>query len=144
MLLDCEALAACSGLNAFAPNINIFRDPRWGRGSETYGEDPLLTGTLAEAFVQGMQGNDSMYTKVGHLHINSEVLPGMENLPALLVAQSQTLALLSDCPDVKPAQEASPVGTQTSRAACPPKDCPLCAPVPAGGGHLQALCSLQP
>lgn len=45
------------GLNFWTPNINIFRDPRWGRGQETYGEDPYLTATMAGAFVQGLQGN---------------------------------------------------------------------------------------
>ncbi|MGM9486589.1 glycoside hydrolase family 3 C-terminal domain-containing protein [Ideonella sp. YS5] len=46
------------GLNTWAPNINIFRDPRWGRGQETYGEDPYLTATLGVAFITGMQGPD--------------------------------------------------------------------------------------
>lgn len=46
------------GLTYWSPNINIFRDPRWGRGQETYGEDPLLTGTMATAFIQGVQGPD--------------------------------------------------------------------------------------
>jgi beta-glucosidase len=46
-------------LNTWSPNINIFRDPRWGRGQETYGEDPFLTGQLAKAFVRGMQGPDA-------------------------------------------------------------------------------------
>ncbi len=44
------------GLTFWAPNVNIFRDPRWGRGHETYGEDPYLTGELGEAFVEGLQG----------------------------------------------------------------------------------------
>jgi beta-glucosidase len=52
------------GLTFWSPNINIFRDPRWGRGQETYGEDPFLTGRLAVAFIQGMQGNDPHYYKV--------------------------------------------------------------------------------
>jgi len=47
------------GLTFFSPNINIFRDPRWGRGMETYGEDPFLTGRLAVQFVRGLQGDDS-------------------------------------------------------------------------------------
>ena len=46
------------GLSFFSPNINIFRDPRWGRGQETYGEDPFLTGQVAVAFITGMQGPD--------------------------------------------------------------------------------------
>jgi len=52
------------GLTFWAPNINIFRDPRWGRGQETYGEDPFLTGRLGVAFVTGMQGNDPKYLKL--------------------------------------------------------------------------------
>ncbi|MDR2086858.1 MAG: glycoside hydrolase family 3 C-terminal domain-containing protein [Dysgonamonadaceae bacterium] len=51
------------GLTYWTPNINIFRDPRWGRGQETYGEDPFLTATLASNFVQGLQGNDPHYLK---------------------------------------------------------------------------------
>lgn len=51
------------GLTFWSPNINIFRDPRWGRGHETYGEDPLLTGKMGSAFVKGMQGDDERYLK---------------------------------------------------------------------------------
>lgn len=51
------------GLTFWTPNINIFRDPRWGRGMETYGEDPYLTGELAVPFIQGLQGNDPNYFK---------------------------------------------------------------------------------
>ena len=49
------------GLTFWSPNINIFRDPRWGRGQETYGEDPYLTGRLGVAFVKGLQGDDPRY-----------------------------------------------------------------------------------
>jgi beta-glucosidase len=49
------------GLDFWAPNINIFRDPRWGRGQETYGEDPFLTGRMAVAYVSGMQGDDPLH-----------------------------------------------------------------------------------
>ena len=49
------------GLDFWAPNLNIFRDPRWGRGQETYGEDPFLTARMGVAFVRGMQGNDPKY-----------------------------------------------------------------------------------
>jgi beta-glucosidase len=52
------------GLDFWAPNVNIFRDPRWGRGQETYGEDPFLTGRMAVAFVTGMQGDNSTYYRV--------------------------------------------------------------------------------
>lgn len=49
------------GLTIWSPNINIFRDPRWGRGQETYGEDPFLTATLGTAFVEGIQGDNPKY-----------------------------------------------------------------------------------
>jgi beta-glucosidase len=52
------------GLDFWSPNINIFRDPRWGRGQETYGEDPFLTGKMGTAFVTGMQGDDPKYYRV--------------------------------------------------------------------------------
>ncbi len=52
------------GLTFWTPNINIFRDPRWGRGQETYGEDPFLTGKLGAALVRGLQGDDPKYLKV--------------------------------------------------------------------------------
>jgi beta-glucosidase len=51
------------GLTFWTPNINIFRDPRWGRGHETYGEDPFLTATMGTAFVKGLQGDDPRYLK---------------------------------------------------------------------------------
>jgi beta-glucosidase len=52
------------GLTIWSPNINIFRDPRWGRGQETYGEDPVLTGRLGAAFIRGLQGADPAHPKV--------------------------------------------------------------------------------
>jgi beta-glucosidase len=51
------------GVNFYAPNINIFRDPRWGRGQETFGEDPFLTAQIGVAFVKGLQGDDPHYVK---------------------------------------------------------------------------------
>jgi beta-glucosidase len=51
------------GLTFWTPNINLFRDPRWGRGMETYGEDPYLTGRMAVAFIHGLQGDDPKYLK---------------------------------------------------------------------------------
>jgi len=51
------------GLTIWSPNINIFRDPRWGRGQETYGEDPLLTAQFSVAFVRGLQGDDPHYLR---------------------------------------------------------------------------------
>ncbi|HTV84472.1 MAG TPA: glycoside hydrolase family 3 C-terminal domain-containing protein [Dyella sp.] len=56
--------ARYEGLTFWSPNINIFRDPRWGRGQETYGEDPFLTSRMGVAFVRGMQGNDPKYRKL--------------------------------------------------------------------------------
>src|SRR5437764_2770667 len=75
------------GLTFWTPNINIFRDPRWGRGQETYGEDPFLTGQLGVAFVRGLQGNDPKYLKVvatpKHFAVHSgpEVLRHGFNVP---------------------------------------------------------------
>lgn len=63
------------GLTFWSPNINIFRDPRWGRGQETYGEDPYLTGRLAVEFIKGLQGDDPKYFKtiatVKHFAVHS-------------------------------------------------------------------------
>src|ERR1700722_8993317 len=63
------------GLTFWSPNINIFRDPRWGRGQETYGEDPWLTGRLAVQFIKGLQGDDPHYFKtiatVKHFAVHS-------------------------------------------------------------------------
>jgi beta-glucosidase len=56
--------AIYQGLTFWTPNINLFRDPRWGRGMETYGEDPYLTGRMAVQFVKGLQGDDPKYLKV--------------------------------------------------------------------------------
>jgi beta-glucosidase len=52
------------GLTVWSPNINIFRDPRWGRGQETYGEDPFLTGQMGSAYITGLQGDDPRYLKM--------------------------------------------------------------------------------
>ncbi len=68
------------GLTYWTPNINIFRDPRWGRGQETYGEDPYLTSMLGKAFVTGLQGDDPKYLKAAacakHYAIHSGPEPG--------------------------------------------------------------------
>jgi beta-glucosidase len=67
--------AIYQGLTLWSPNINIFRDPRWGRGQETYGEDPYLTGRLAVDFIRGLQGGDEKYYKtiatVKHFAVHS-------------------------------------------------------------------------
>ena len=69
-----------TGLSFWSPNINIFRDPRWGRGHETYGEDPLLTGKIGKAFVQGLQGNHNKYLKVAAGAKHFAVHSGPENI----------------------------------------------------------------
>ncbi len=56
--------AIYTGLTYWSPNVNIFRDPRWGRGQETFGEDPYLTASLGVAFVKGLQGDDPNYLKL--------------------------------------------------------------------------------
>src|SRR3982750_4803312 len=66
------------GLDFWAPNINIFRDPRWGRGQETYGEDPFLTARMGVAFVTGMQGDDPKYYRVISTPKNYAVHSGPE------------------------------------------------------------------
>ncbi len=68
------------GLTYWTPNINIFRDPRWGRGQETYGEDPFLTAMLGKAFVHGLQGNDPKYLKAAACAKHYAVHSGPEPL----------------------------------------------------------------
>ena len=63
------------GLTYWSPNINIFRDPRWGRGHETFGEDPYLTAHMGEKFIEGIQGDDEKFLKaaacVKHMAVHS-------------------------------------------------------------------------
>jgi beta-glucosidase len=68
------------GLTMWSPNINIFRDPRWGRGQETWGEDPLLTGEMAAAFVRGLQGDHPKYLKTAACAKHYVVHSGPEKL----------------------------------------------------------------
>ena len=68
------------GLTFWTPNINIFRDPRWGRGQETYGEDPYLTSRMGVALVTGLQGNDPTYLKVAACAKHFAVHSGPEKL----------------------------------------------------------------
>ncbi|MBN1482981.1 glycoside hydrolase family 3 protein [candidate division KSB1 bacterium] len=76
------------GLTFWTPNINIFRDPRWGRGMETYGEDPFLTGRLAVNFVRGLQGNHPKYLKavatVKHYAVHSGPEPERHTFDAVI------------------------------------------------------------
>lgn len=68
------------GLTFWSPTINIFRDPRWGRGQETYGEDPFLTSELGKAFVKGLQGEHPVYLKVAACAKHYAVHSGPEKL----------------------------------------------------------------
>ena len=70
----------CTGLTFWSPNINIFRDPRWGRGMETWGEDPYLTGEMGVAFVKGLQGDDPVYLKAAACAKHFAVHSGPEAL----------------------------------------------------------------
>ncbi len=76
------------GLTFWSPNINLFRDPRWGRGQETYGEDPFLTGRLAVQFIRGMQGDDPKYLKtvstVKHFAVHSGPEPERHTFDAIV------------------------------------------------------------
>src|SRR6266581_8091402 len=82
--------ARYEGLTFWSPNINIFRDPRWGRGQETYGEDPFLTSRIGVAFVTGLQGNDANYLKTVStpkhfaVHSGPEVLRHRFDVPVSL------------------------------------------------------------
>ena len=70
--------AQYQGLNFWSPNVNIFRDPRWGRGQETWGEDPLLTGELASEYVRGLQGDHPKYLKAAACAKHYAVYSGPE------------------------------------------------------------------
>ncbi len=76
------------GLTFWSPNINLFRDPRWGRGQETYGEDPFLTGRLAIQFIRGMQGDDPRYFRtiatVKHFAVHSGPEPARHQFDAVV------------------------------------------------------------
>src|SRR5688572_31461457 len=76
------------GLTIWSPNINIFRDPRWGRGQETYGEDPFLTSRLGVQFIRGLQGNDPKYYKtvatVKHYAVHSGPEPERHTFDAVV------------------------------------------------------------
>jgi beta-glucosidase len=78
------------GLTLWSPNINLFRDPRWGRGQETYGEDPVLTGRLAVQFVRGLQGDDPRYLKTAatlkHFAVHSGPEPSRHEFDARIDA----------------------------------------------------------
>jgi beta-glucosidase len=68
------------GLTVWSPNVNIFRDPRWGRGQETFGEDPFLSGTIGAAYIKGLQGHHPKYLKVAACAKHFAVHSGPEAL----------------------------------------------------------------
>ena len=76
------------GLSFWSPNINIFKDPRWGRGQETYGEDPFLTSQMGTAYVTGLQGNNKLYLKTSacakHLAVHSGPEAGRHGFNAIV------------------------------------------------------------
>ena len=74
---DCDIY---KGLTLWAPNVNIFRDPRWGRGHETYGEDPYLTALLGVAYINGLQGDDERYLKTAACAKHFAVHSGPESI----------------------------------------------------------------
>ncbi|MBN2105450.1 glycoside hydrolase family 3 C-terminal domain-containing protein [bacterium] len=80
------------GLTMWSPNVNIFRDPRWGRGQETYGEDPYLTSCMGVAFVKGLQGSDTRYFKLiatpKHYAVHSGPEPERHEFNAVTSARS--------------------------------------------------------
>ena len=90
---------AYHGLTFWSPNINLVRDPRWGRGQETYGEDPYLTGTMATAFIQGMQGADPHYLKTvataKHFAVHSGPEPVRNSFDAVVSEQDLTGSYLA-------------------------------------------------
>lgn len=75
-----ENYSQYSGITFYAPNVNIFRDPRWGRGQETYGEDPYLTSAMSLGYVLGMQGDDPQYLKTAACAKHYVVHSGPEEL----------------------------------------------------------------
>ena len=83
--------ASYEGLTFWSPNINIFRDPRWGRGQETYGEDPFLTARIAVQFIRGVQGDDPKYLQavatVKHYAVHSGPEPGRHVYNAVVGAR---------------------------------------------------------
>src|SRR5258705_1470190 len=103
------------GLTFWSPNINIFRDPRWGRGQETYGEDPYLTSRLGVAFVKGLQGNDPRYLKVvatpKHFAVHSGPEPERHSFDAKVYERDLRETYL-------PAFRATVVEAQAASAMC--------------------------
>jgi beta-glucosidase len=102
------------GLTFWAPNINIFRDPRWGRGQETYGEDPYLTARMSVAFVTGMQGDDSRYLRVVSTPKHYAVHSGPEPLRHGFAPRLRRATLSQPC---------APTTRSTARPTAPTRCC---------------------
>ncbi len=82
------------GLTLWSPNINIFRDPRWGRGHETYGEDPFLTAENGKAFVEGLQGNGKIMKTAAcakHLAVSATPISTMSSAVIRIISQSRSV-----------------------------------------------------
>ena len=88
-----KGIAQYRGLTYWTPNINIFRDPRWGRGQETYGEDPYLTAKMGSAIVRGLEGNDPYYLKSVACAKHFAVHSGPENSRHIFDARPSTFDL---------------------------------------------------
>ena len=88
------ATSRYGGVTFWSPNINIFRDPRWGRGQETYGEDPVLTASMGLAFVRGLQGNDPYYRRADatpkHFAAHSGPEEGRDSFNSIVSARDLT------------------------------------------------------
>ena len=111
------------GLTVWAPNINIFRDPRWGRGHETYGEDPFLTSRLGVRFVEGMQGDDPDYLQAAACAISPYTLAPKATATTLTPSSPSRTCGRPTCPHSahwsrKPVSRPSWVRT-TARMASP-------------------------
>ena len=76
-----------SGVNCFSPNVNLLRDPRWGRAQETYGEDPYLISLLGVAYTRGLQGSDPRYVKIAACAKHFAVHSGPDQLRKVFVAE---------------------------------------------------------
>ncbi len=113
------------GLTFWSPNINIFRDPRWGRGHETYGECPYLTGRLGVAFCKGLQGNDPKYLKVVATPKHFAVHSGPEGLRHSFNAETSLkdlyetyLPAFFECVTEAKAQSVMPAYNRTNGEPC--------------------------
>jgi len=118
------------GLTIWSPNINIFRDPRWGRGQETYGEDPHLTARLGVAFIQGLQGPDTAHPAVIATPKHFAVHSGPERGRHGFDVEPSPHDLEDTCPPSEPpsprdtpARSCAPTTRSTARPRAPTPTC---------------------